>query len=283
MENLSEKFAVIIEKFLIWTDENDYSLFSKDCNSKVEWDTGLLSDFKEPGRNKLETFVKKLSKEYVLTKDNEAILDIKMMVNNFKQYKPKIVKEKKKRVQKEKSDKKESIYIDFDVNTNESYNIDTLEYFTNELIKVFGKPKEIKDTDSKYEWKLKVNDNTYSIYDWIENGENFDEATWYLAGFDENKKDIDELYKYIDTKLNTEPVKCEITNEETATEEITNEETANEETANEETTNEETANEETAKELDELFGNSDNEGEETEINLDMISETLELDIDNLEF
>lgn len=281
MENLSEKFSVIIEKFLIWSKENDYNLFSKDLNLKVEWDTGLLCDFKEPGRNKLETFVKKLSKEYLLTKDNEKILDIKLMVNNFKDNKTKFkVKNEKSKIK----GKKEKIYIDFDLDTSNTYNIDTLEYFTDDLVKVFGKPKKIKDEDSKYEWKVNINGDIYSIYDWIENNEKFNDITWYLAGLNEDKNNINDLYNYIDKKIKTN--ECETTEEkrQEMTEEMTEETTQLNELCENESMDIEEKIKTNAEEIRELFGESDNDdNEETEVNLDTISETLELDIDNLEF
>lgn len=286
MDNLSEKFSVIIEKFLIWTNENDYSLFSKDCNSKVEWDIRLLSDFKEPGRNKLETFVKKLSKEYLLTKDNEKVLDIKLMVNSFKETKSKVtcsiksktvdvVKEKKCKVKnektKEKKQKTESIYIDFDLDTSNTYNIDTLEYFTEDLVKVFGRPKEIIDEDSKYEWKVNVNGDVYSIYDWMENKEKFDDITWYLAVLNEDKNNINKLYNYIDEKI-----KNPIDSKESENIEFVNTNIK---------LNEKEDLMTDKKDLLELFGeDSAQESEEDEeINLDIISDTLEIDIDNLDF
>jgi hypothetical protein len=303
MNSLSDKFSVIIEKFLIWSNENGYLLNDLVNNSKIEWDMKLLSNFKEPGRNKLETFVKKLNKEYLLTKDNEKVLDIKLMVNNFKENKPKtkVLKEKKVKSKEMKvkevklNNKKENIYVDFDLDTNNSYNIDTLEYFTSELIKAFGKPKEIENEDSKYEWKLSVNGDIYSIYDWIENKESFTEITWYLAGFNENNNNIKEINRYIDEKIkednyskNEIKLKDELIEEkdEITTDTLINSDEIDEEKEMKELFGDETDNEiENEKEIKEIFREEkdDNQDEDKEINLDMISETLEIDIDDLDF
>lgn len=314
MNSLSDKFSVIIEKFLMWSNESGYLLNDLNDNSKVEWSMQLLSGFKEPGRNKLETFVKKLNKEYLLTKDNEKVLDIKLMVNNFKENKPKTkvlkenkIKSKEIKLKDVKSDnKKENVYVDFDLDTNDSYNIDTLEYFTNELIKAFGKPKEIEDEDSKYEWKLSVNGDIYSIYDWIENKEKFDEITWYLAGFNENKNNIKEINKYIDIKIKenmdskSEVVKSKdelieekedgITTDETLIDQIDQIDKIDQIYEDKELFGDESESEneddnkmnETEKEIRDIF-REEIDKEDKEINLDMISESLEIDIDNLDF
>ena len=46
--DLSEKFSTMMEKFFIWTKENEYILEDINDGSNVEWGMNLLDDFKEP-------------------------------------------------------------------------------------------------------------------------------------------------------------------------------------------------------------------------------------------
>ena len=274
---LSEKFAVTIQKLLIWLKDNDYELKDSD-NCNIKWSMDLLNDFNEPGRNKIETFIKKIGKEYSLTKDSNKVLDVKMLVNNFKQNKPKIQRKKKQKETLTSTPKENpNVIVDNTLNTSNTFNVDTLPYFTDDLIEVFGYPEEIKDEDSQYEWKLNVNGYTYSIYDWIENNETFEDKMWYLAGTNEDTsedtKNIKMLYKFINNKIYTND------NESTV---INSEDEDNED--DESDTN--TSNKLDKALLKELFGEDDSELE-TEIALDTIDDdsidlsNLQLDIDTL--
>ena len=283
--NLSDKFSTMMEKFFIWTEENEYVLTDIVNGSKVEWNMNLLFDFKEPGRNKIETFIKKLNKEYILMKESEKVLDIKLMVKNFKDNKPKIVKNNNKIVKNKNM--VNSVFVDVSLDTSNTYNIDTLEYFTDELINAFGKPEKIKNEDSKYEWKLNVDGEIYSIYDWIENKEKFEDITWYLAGLNEDTDKIKKIYEFIDTKNkaqieNTEVINSDIESENT----VINTDIINTDIINTDLESEESID------MNELFGdeedekeiNLDNIDDDTDINLDTIDETnLEIDIDNIDF
>ena len=288
--NLSDKFSTMMEKFFIWTEENEYVLTDIVNGSKVEWNMNLLFDFKEPGRNKIETFIKKLNKEYILMKESEKVLDIKLMVKNFKDNKPKIVKNNNKIVKNKNM--VNSVFVDVSLDTSNTYNIDTLEYFTDELINAFGKPEKIKNEDSKYEWKLNVDGEIYSIYDWIENKEKFEDITWYLAGLNEDTDKIKKIYEFIDTKNkaqieNTEVINSDIESENT----VINTDIINTDIINTDIINTDLESEESI-DMNELFGdeedekeiNLDNIDDDTDINLDTIDETnLEIDIDNIDF
>jgi hypothetical protein len=296
--NLSDKFSTMMEKFFIWAKENEYVLIDMVDGSNIKWNMDLLSDFKEPGRNKIETFVKKLNKEYNLTKDFEKVLDIKLMVKNFKENKPKVVKNNNKKVSLDKKNvnsstvpyKKTStkvdVFLDKSLDTTNTYNIDTLEYFTYELIKAFGNPEEIENEDSKYEWKVNVDGDIYSIYDWNENKEKFEDITWYLGGLNEDNKKIKKLYKFIDNKNESE--KSEIVNCDIKTEySVDMNESEKSEIVNCDIKTEYSVD------MNELFGednddekeiNIDNIEDDIDINLDIIDESkLEIDIDNIDF
>jgi hypothetical protein len=294
--NLSENFSTMMQKFFIWTEENEYMLTDMINGSNIKWDMNLLSDFKEPGRNKIETFVKKLNKEYNLMKNSEKILDFKLMVKNFKENKPKIVKKDNKNVSLNKNKKivnSLSVFVDKSLDTNNTYNIDTLEYFTDELINAFGKPNEIKDEDSRYEWKLNVDGEIFSIYDWIENKEKFEDKTWYLAGLNEDITKIKKIYDFIDNK-NVDTTNTDIVSENTVMNTDVDIVSSNSESDN--LVDVETINKDIKYSVDmnELFVEDDEDEKEinidtinhddVDINLDTVDETnLEIDLDNIEF
>ena len=301
--NLSENFSTMMQKFFIWTEENEYVLTDMTNGSNIKWDMNLLSDFKEPGRNKIETFVKKLNKEYNLMKNSEKVLDFKLMVKNFKENKPKIVKKNNKNVSLNKDKKivnSLSVFVDKSLDTNNTYNIDTLEYFTHELINAFGKPNEIKDDDSKYEWKLNVDGEIFSIYDWIENKEKFEDATWYLAGLKEDITKINKIYDFIDSKnKNVDTTNIDIVSENTVKNsdvEIVSSDSESDNLVDVETINTDTKTEYSV-DMNELFGEDDEDekdnkeinldninDDDVDINLDTVDETnLEIDLDNIEF
>lgn len=274
---LSEKFAVTIQKLLIWLKDNDYELKDSD-NCNIKWSMDLLNDFNEPGRNKIETFIKKIGKEYSLTKDSNKVLDVKMLVNNFKQNKPKIQRKKKQKETLTSTPKENpNVIVDNTLNTSNTFNVDTLPYFTDDLIEVFGYPEEIKDEDSQYEWKLNVNGYTYSIYDWIENNETFEDKMWYLASTNEDTsedtKNIKMLYKFINNKIYTNDNESTVINSE-------------DEDNDDDESDTNTSNKLDKALLKELFGEDDSELE-TEIDLDTIDDdsidlsNLQLDIDTL--
>lgn len=274
---LSEKFAVTIQKLLIWLKDNDYELKDSD-NCNIKWSMDLLNDFNEPGRNKIETFIKKIGKEYLLTKDSNKVLDVKMLVNNFKQNKPKIQRKKKQKETLTSTPKENpNVIVDNTLNTSNTFNVDTLPYFTDDLIEVFGYPEEIKDEDSQYEWKLNVNGYTYSIYDWIENNETFEDKMWYLASTNEDTsedtKNIKMLYKFINDKIYTNDNESTVINSE-------------DEDNDDDESDTNTSNKLDKALLKELFGEDDSELE-TEIDLDTIDDdsidlsNLQLDIDTL--
>jgi hypothetical protein len=289
--NLSDKFSTMMEKFFIWTEENEYVLTDMVNGSKVEWNMNLLFEFKEPGRNKIETFIKKLNKEYILMKESEKVLDIKLMVKNFKENKPKIVKNNSKKVLNNKKNSNSlSVFVDVTLDTSNTYNIDTLDYFTYELINALGKPEKITNEDSKYEWKLNIDGEIYSIYDWIENKEKFEDITWYLAGLNENIEKIKKIYEFIDNKNKKQSENSDIESENTVINtDLENENsvinTDEKNTIDTVDTTNTTDTTDTVDSIDmnELFGD---EEDEQEINLDNINDddtNLEIDIDNIDF
>jgi hypothetical protein len=101
------------------------------------------------------------------------------------------------------SDEEEVVVkVDMTLDTLDTEYVDTLEYWSADLVKAFGKPKKTggDDEDHLYEWKVQVNDSIFSIYDW-HNEEEFDDITWHISGFgdyEKNEKNLGLLTAYID-------------------------------------------------------------------------------------
>jgi hypothetical protein len=224
---LTDKFVKELEKFFEWAIESEYLI--KDINNEQhEWSIKLLTKFEEPGRNKLESYIKALFAKYIISLNEMDIEDAKLLAKEFKDNggktskKSKVVdtEEKPKKSEKTKTTKKskvevveevveesesenevENVKLDMSLDTSETFNVDTLEFWTSELVEVFGKPKKTggKDDEHTWEWKIEVNSVPFTIYDWNENGDNFEDTTWYLGATSENKKNIKTLISYIES------------------------------------------------------------------------------------
>lgn len=220
---LSDKFKKELEKFLSWASES-YTIKDIDNNEK-EWSTALLTKFEEPGRNKLEAYIKALLQNYIISVGDMDIEDAKLLAKEFKEKsgKPKKsesesseTKTKKSKTEKPKKETKTmkssetetecNVRLDMSLDTSETYNVETLDFWTQELVKVFGEPKKTgsEDDEHTWEWKLEVGGDIYSIYNWNEYGESYEEATWYLGSTVENKKTIKVLNDYIWSMLGKE-------------------------------------------------------------------------------
>lgn len=223
--NFSETFATDLEKFKVWLSENEYYLNDIVTGERIILEDNMIG-FNEPSRNKLECYVKELVKYYSLVKDEEEVDDIKTMIKNFRENKPKKVKKVKKVIKNKKTkkenekveieskneikddikddiknevkddikstlesskDDKVDIKVEDSLDTEDVCYIDTLEFCTSDLEKVFGKPLKNGGEDDKhqYEWKILVNGEIiYSIYNWKDkHGEfkGYNENTWHIA------------------------------------------------------------------------------------------------------
>lgn len=214
---LTDKFAKEVEKFFVWASVG-YSVQDISGDTKV-WSLSLLKSFDEPARNKLETFIKELMKKYTISMGDEIVEDFKLFAKAYKEApkvkketKAKLTKEPKKVVQKghvndkmKTEPKKTDIVVDANLDTSDTWHLETLEFDTRQLVKAFGTPLKNggnEGDEHKYEWKLKVlgTEGVYTIYDFInEDGsyDDFDEAEWYLGGDNENKENIQKIIKYI--------------------------------------------------------------------------------------
>lgn len=218
---LSEKFEKELVKFIAWLPTTDYKIKDIVDNSELEWKDSVLTNFEEPGRNKLESYIREMSKGYFITKGEQEVNDVKFMANEFRTAKVKNTKTQKntkdtkitknaKNTQKnakpeetQKNAKPEQTFKisvgDFD--TSETFNLDTLDCYTKDLINMFGQPMFFKDeTEFQYEWRLVVGAKVFSIYNWKNDTgcfDNFDDCEWYLGGTEENTKEQLFLKKYI--------------------------------------------------------------------------------------
>ena len=96
-EIYSVSFNKMLVQFFEWVKKVDY--YVKDVNGVVkEWELTMLDDFVEPGRNKLEVFLKTLVEKYIVYKGGDIISkDTKWIKNIIHEYKQ-CTKTLKKRV-----------------------------------------------------------------------------------------------------------------------------------------------------------------------------------------
>lgn len=192
---LTEKFAKELNKFFGWAKDTGY-VITKSGNS-VDWSLKLLSGFEEPGRNKMDAYIKGLMKKYVISKDDEDIDDYKVILKDFKDNKP---KRKRADTSTEGESVNTTVVVDNNLDTSGTYYLETLDFDTNTLLKKFGKPLKNNGEKNRFEWKVKVGDNVYSIYDWVNDEGEFDsfaDTWWHIGGLKSNKKDIKTIMDYL--------------------------------------------------------------------------------------
>jgi hypothetical protein len=238
--NLSSKFEKELVKFIAWVKTTDYKVSDIVDGSEFEWGNVNIKNFEEPGRNKLETYIKELMKVYFVSRGGEEINDIKLMTKEFREYKPKrsIVntegesKKKKKSIEKSieknveksiksveksiksiKSVETTKVVVSESFNTNDTWYLQTLSESTQDLVSIFGNPiKNAKQDDYEYEWKIMVGEKPFSIYNWL-NYDNefyeFQDNEWYLAGIEEKSNEEKYLIDYIKQKGNLKESKSE--------------------------------------------------------------------------
>lgn len=196
------KFAKELESFFQWTILHGYIIKKSDSEQSC-WNIELTRDFEEPGRNKLECYIKTLfNQSFTIHLKQNKINDAKLLVKDFKEKSTKIEKEKSTKIEKsekitkiEKSEKitkekptkitkeKDNIFIDKNLDTTKGYYLDTLPFTSKQLTQVFGQPVKTGTPEDEhvFEWKISSNKNTFSIYDW-ENNETFEQCEWHISG-----------------------------------------------------------------------------------------------------
>jgi hypothetical protein len=105
---LSAKFEKELSHFITWMPSTEYNLSDVVDGSKVNWNDVVLSSFQEPGRNKLESFIKELMKVYFLNKNGNEITDVKLIAKEFRETPKKEIKKQTKKETSKKQTKKET-------------------------------------------------------------------------------------------------------------------------------------------------------------------------------
>ena len=189
---ISDKFEKELLTFMLWISDSDYKISKTKGSEELNWSIDLLSSFEEPGRNKLECFIKELKKVYFISYNEQQINDIKAITKNFRENKSEISKNIKKngiKVQKKEVknlEKNNIVEENVKENVKMSDNVCKLGLTTEILVGVWGMPKYCKNEYVKYKWDLKCEKTgkTFMIYNWVNEDKSFEvfESTeWYLV------------------------------------------------------------------------------------------------------
>ena len=253
-EGLSIKFEKELTRFIAWLPSTEYNISDVVSGSKVDWKDVVVSSFQEPGRNKLECFIKELMKVYFLNKNGDEITDIKLIAKQFRE----APKETKKETKKEKETSKQTENM---LDTSEEIFMRALLYCSKKLVKCIG--NNVDD-----EWKLTIGSKVFSIGNLI-NEDDFKENEWYLAGFEKRSQQEKDLLSYMDNFIKRKDTENEVEHiEENEVEPI-----------------EENEIEEKGDDLDDLIdkiGTIDIE-DKIDIELDLIDDDVDINIDDIDF
>jgi hypothetical protein len=208
--SISEKFEKELVTFMLWISDSNYKISQTRESEELDWSIDLLSSFEEPGRNKLECFIKELKKMYFISYNDQEINDIKSITKNFRENKSKIsknikvkknvikvvqeeeglvkeevVEEVVKKVVKKEVVKKEVVKEEV-VKKEVVKDIYKLDLKTESLVEVLGMPKYCKNEYIKYKWDIKCEKTgkLFMVYNWVkEDGlfEVFEKTEWYLV------------------------------------------------------------------------------------------------------
>lgn len=190
-ESYSVKFAKDLEKFFEWAKDEEYVISSAKDGVSREWSIKLMANFEEPGRNKLEAYIRELQKTYVIldTKTKQEVEDYKVLAKEYKDS-----GSKRKRAE---SESETEVQVCNEIDTSETFYVDTLDISTEKLIEKFGEPIKTGEEgdEHSFEWKLKVRDNVYTIYDWNEKDTPLRDKTWHLGSTISDKKGVSVIKK----------------------------------------------------------------------------------------
>ena len=199
-EQFSEKFVKEMEKLFAWAKATQYMVYEPTSNTCVPWSLKAVGDFEEPGRNKIESFVKAIMKSYIVKHGEEKMDDYKLMVKEFKDNKPKRKRNNMSEISMDED--LTGVHVNFDVDTSMVFYLKTLDYNFHQLKGKLGDPLRTgfgKDSH-RWEWKIVILGKVYSIYDWKnEQGEfdDIDTTEWYLGGMVNDRRAIQTLKSYM--------------------------------------------------------------------------------------
>jgi len=300
-EGLSAKFEKELTSFIAWLPSTEYNVSDVANGSKVDWKDVVLSSFQEPGRNKLETFIKELMKVYFLHENGVEITDVKLIAKQFREApkeskkvpkeskkvpketkkapkeskKEKVTeKESKKEKVTEKESKKEKVtekeskkekVTENTLDKSEECFMRALLYCSKKLAKCFG-------NNMDDEWKLMIGSKGFSIGNLI-NEDDFEGNEWYLASFEKRSQKEKDLLSYMDNFIKNKDIENVI------------EENVIEENVIEENVIEENVIEENGDDIDNLIDKIDtiHMEDKIDIELDLIDDDVDINIDDIDF
>ena len=260
-EGLSAKFEKELTSFIAWLPSTEYNVSDVANGSKVDWKDVVLSSFQEPGRNKLETFIKELMKVYFLHENGVEITDVKLIAKQFREApkeSKKVPKESKKApketkkekvTKKEKETKKEKV-TENTLDKSEECFMRALLYCSKKLAKCFG-------NNMDDEWKLMIGSKVFSIGNLI-NEDDFERNEWYLASFEKRSQKEKDLLSYMDNFIKNKDIENVI---------------------------EENVIEENGEDIDNLIDKIDtiHIEDKIDIELDLIDDDVDINIDDIDF
>jgi len=270
-EGLSAKFEKELTSFIAWLPSTEYNVSDVANGSKVDWKDVVLSSFQEPGRNKLETFIKELMKVYFLHENGVEITDVKLIAKQFREApkeSKKVPKESKKVPKETKKAPKESKKEKVTENTldkSEECFMRALLYCSKKLAKCFG-------NNMDDEWKLMIGSKGFSIGNLI-NEDDFEGNEWYLASFEKRSQKEKDLLSYMDNFIKNKDIENVI------------EENVIEENVIEENVIEENVIDENGDDIDNLIDKIDtiHMEDKIDIELDLIDDDVDINIDDIDF
>lgn len=189
---LTPKFEKELIAFFDWVNNtNDYIVYSKNDNNKLNWSKELLTTFTETPRKKLDGFLKNVFATYIIKdKQNEIIYSHINVINAYKEYKTPTKSDNKKIDNLCKS-------FNLTLNINNKDNIDNIDNTettdTDNIDRI--------DTDNIV--KINKSSNSKDIYDISGNGGNIinidneldTTKTWFLCNLEYTTEQLMKVFK----------------------------------------------------------------------------------------
>jgi hypothetical protein len=200
------RFRTEVDKFLEFSQELKLKAVLKEEN--VDIDKQFINGLKyeEPKEKikgtKIDAMIRMIFDKYDSVLEDTKSYDIKAFPKRYREYKKS--KKETNTETKPKKEKEEAVPEVKSFNTDETEFVEELDFFTTEMISVFGEPEKIKD-DPEYEymWTVEYKGFHFCIYDSKdedkEGAEDFKAKTWFIGFCDEklNKMALKSLKSHI--------------------------------------------------------------------------------------
>jgi len=209
----------------------NYNITIPNVETQIEQDEGDAKIIIKLYTDSKTTQPKQRKSKSKSTSDTESSIDTNETIKNET---AKVKKPRQKRISKTKTqDQKDQIeisetesvtqdtqikqriekiggFMDIDrcgtiVITDGTYYLDTLNCSTEQLVGLLGDPLKTGTQSSKhrYEWKFMINNEIFTIYDWVnEDGvfDDFAETEWYIGGEAPNKRLVTRIKEFLDAR-----------------------------------------------------------------------------------